>query len=60
MTTQERMEKQRAFHNYQYAYRLVKDKDTWLSDFELRTRLYGKEWAKNIWDLCRAIKKGEL
>jgi len=56
MTPQDRM---REYNQLRYARRLVSDKDKWMPDFELRVRIYGREWGETIWNLCRAIKRGE-
>jgi len=58
MTITERLAKQSEFRSRQYAQRLVSDKTRWMPDFELRARLYGRNWAKNIWKMCGEIKRG--
>jgi len=44
----------------QYAERLVRD-DTGelMKVYKQRAGIFGREWAEQIWILCRQIKKGE-
>jgi len=59
MTINERLAKQSEFYSRQYAQRLVSDKTRWMPDFELRAKIYGRDWAETIWKLCQQIKRGE-
>jgi len=60
MTIDQRLAKQRDINQRKYAQRLVSDKETWMPDFELRAKLYGREWGDRIWKLCGQIKRGEV
>jgi len=60
MTTDERMQKQRAFHSHQYAMKLYRDESgLMMADFKHRASIYGEEWKMKIWNLCKQIK-GEI
>lgn len=60
ITITDRLEKQRQFRMRQYAERLVRD-DTGelMKVYKQRAGIFGREWAEQIWILCRQIKKGE-
>ena len=59
MTPSDGLAKEKELRQVRYAQRLVSDKDKWMGDFKLRTRLYGREWAETIWNLCKEIARGE-
>jgi len=59
MTISTRLSKQRKFRAHQYALRLTINKERYMPDFELRAKLYGRNWASMIWELCQQIKRGE-
>ena len=58
MTIDQRLAKQRAYRSYQYASRLVMDRERYMDDFKLRAKLYGKEWRDMIWAKCKEISNG--
>jgi len=59
MTTDQRMQKQRAFHSHQYAMKLYRDESgLMMADFKHRASIYGRDWAERIWGLRNLIKRG--